>query len=83
MIEEEPGEHSPYERLLTDAIAGDQSLFTHEDAIEAAWSVVDPVLTHHVRAYRYRRGTWGPKQANALLPHGSSWHNPGRTEVAV
>ena len=83
MIEEEPAEQSPYERLLTDAIAGDQSLFTHEDAIEAAWAVVDPVLKHHARAYRYRRGTWGPKQANALLPQGSSWHNPERTEVTL
>jgi glucose-6-phosphate 1-dehydrogenase len=83
MVEEEPGEQSPYERLLTDEIAGDPSLFTHEDAIEAAWAVVDPVLKLHARAHRYRRGTWGPKQANALLAQGSSWHNPERTEVAV
>ena len=83
MVEEEPGEQSPYERLLTDACTGDPSLFTHEDAIEAAWAVVDPVLKLHARAHRYRRGTWGPKQANALLAQDSSWHNPERTEVAV
>ena len=80
MVEEEPGEQSPYERLLTDAVAGDQSLFTREDAIEAAWAVVNPVLKHHGRAHRYRRGTWGPKQANALLAHGSAWHNPKPTQ---
>jgi len=76
MVEEEPGEQSPYERLLTDAMAGDQSLFTREDAVEAAWAVVDPILKHHASVQRYRRGTWGPAQANALLAQGSAWHNP-------
>lgn len=83
MVEEEPGEQSPYQRLLTDAMAGDQSLFTREDAIEAAWAVVDPVLKHHATVHRYRRGTWGPKQANALLAQGSRWHNPQPAKVSA
>ena len=44
LVEEQPGEESPYERLLGDAMAGDGALFTREDAVEAAWAVVDPVL---------------------------------------
>lgn len=44
VIEEEPGEQSPYERLLGDAISGDRTLFSREDATEAAWAVVEPAL---------------------------------------
>src|SRR5664280_516363 len=44
LVEEQPGEESPYQRLLGDAMAGDGALFTREDAVEAAWAVVDPVL---------------------------------------
>ena len=83
MVEEEPGEQSPYERLLTDAIAGDQSLFTREDAIEAAWEVVDPVLKRHAQSHPYRRGSWGPSQADHLLAPGSTWHNPQHSEVSA
>jgi glucose-6-phosphate 1-dehydrogenase len=70
------GAEPPYERLLGDAMAGDGALFTREDAVEAAWKVVDPVLKRHHRAAPYKRGTWGPKQANALLERGMKWHNP-------
>jgi glucose-6-phosphate 1-dehydrogenase len=71
------GQEPPYERLLSDAMSGDGALFTREDAVEAAWAVVDPVLTKHHRAIKYKRGTWGPKQAAALLGPGGAWHNPG------
>jgi glucose-6-phosphate 1-dehydrogenase len=76
LIEEEPGEQSPYERLLEDALAGDPSLFSRQDAVEAAWAVVDPVLTDHPRSVPYRRGSWGPKEANALIAGNGGWHNP-------
>jgi glucose-6-phosphate 1-dehydrogenase len=79
--EEEPGEETPYERLLGDAMAGDGALFTREDAIEAAWMVVDPVLKRHGRAHPYRRGSWGPKQADALIAGDGFWHNPELTGV--
>jgi glucose-6-phosphate 1-dehydrogenase len=79
LCEEQPGEETPYERLLGDAMIGDGALFTREDAVEAAWAVVDPVLKSHHRVHPYRRNTWGPKQANAILPSGSSWHNPSFT----
>ncbi len=47
LLEEQPGAESPYERLLSDAMAGDGALFTREDAVEAAWAVVEPVLKNH------------------------------------
>jgi len=50
LVEEQPGEETPYERLLGDAIAGDGALFTREDAVEAAWAVVEPVLKTYLRA---------------------------------
>src|SRR5450759_3066028 len=53
LLEERPGETTPYERLLGDAMAGDGALFSREDAVEAAWAVVDPVLRIHHRARPY------------------------------
>lgn len=76
LLEQQPGEETPYERLLGDAMKGDGSLFTREDAVEAAWEVVDDVLKHHHRVKPYRRGTWGPKEAEALIKGYGCWHNP-------
>jgi glucose-6-phosphate 1-dehydrogenase len=77
LCEELAGQEAPYERLLGDAMAGNGALFTREDAVEAAWAVVDPVLKKHERVKVYKRGTWGPKQADAILGPGQCWHNPG------
>jgi glucose-6-phosphate 1-dehydrogenase len=76
LFEEQPGEEEPYDRLLGDAMAGDGALFTREDAVEAAWAVVDPVLKKHHRARPYKRRSWGPKEADALIAPDGSWHNP-------
>ena len=76
LLEEQAGEETPYERLLADAMAGDGALFTREDAVEAAWAVVDPVLDVHHRAHTYKPGSWGPKQADKLIAADGSWHNP-------
>ncbi len=76
LLDEQPGEETPYARLLSDAMAGDGALFTHEDAVEAAWAVVDAVLGKHNKAHRYKPGSWGPKQADALIAADGSWHNP-------
>jgi glucose-6-phosphate 1-dehydrogenase len=77
LFEERQGEESAYERLLSDAMIGDGALFTREDAVEAAWAVVDPVLKTHHRAHPYRRHSWGPKEADAILASDGCWHNPG------
>ena len=76
LFEEQPGEETPYERLLGDAMAGDGALFTREDAVEAAWAVVDPVLKNHHRVRPYKRHSWGPKEADALIASDGGWHNP-------
>jgi glucose-6-phosphate 1-dehydrogenase len=74
--EDHPGEEAPYERLLSDAMIGDGALFTREDAVEAAWTVVDPVLKKHHRVRPYKRHTWGPKAADAIIASDGGWHNP-------
>jgi glucose-6-phosphate 1-dehydrogenase len=76
LLDEQPREETPYERLLGDAMAGNGALFTREDVVEAAWAVVDPVLNAHPRVLPYRRGSWGPKQADALIAAHGRWHNP-------
>lgn len=77
LVEEEPGEETPYERLLGDAMAGDGALFTSEDAVEAAWAVVEPVLEKHHSAINYTQGTWGPEAADRLIARdGHSWLQP-------
>lgn len=76
LLNGQASEEQPYERLLGDALVGDGALFTREDAVEAAWAVVDPVLEHHDRAHPYQPGSWGPKQADLLIAPNGSWHNP-------
>ncbi len=82
LLEEQPGEESPYERLLGDAMAGDGALFTREDAVEAAWAVVEPVLGTHHRTSPYKHGSWGPKEADVLIAGDGGWHNPRPKEVS-
>lgn len=74
-------EMAPYERLLHDAMRGDPSLFVREDAIEAAWSVVDPVLDGATPVYEYEPDTWGPAQAEQIIAGDGGWHNP--TSAAI
>jgi glucose-6-phosphate 1-dehydrogenase len=56
-----------YERLLGDAMAGDATLFARQDVVEAAWAIVDPVLTHAGPLAFYDSGSWGPPEADRLL----------------
>jgi glucose-6-phosphate 1-dehydrogenase len=64
-----------YERVLTDAMAGDQKLFAREDYIEEAWRIVDPVVQAGTALYEYEPGTWGPKEVASITPPGG-WHAP-------
>jgi glucose-6-phosphate 1-dehydrogenase len=66
----------PYERLIGDAIRGDQSLFAREDWVEAAWWVVDGVLDARTPPYAYEPGSWGPPEAANILVRGDRWHGP-------
>jgi glucose-6-phosphate 1-dehydrogenase len=75
-----PGEElSPYERLLTDAIEGDTSLFSRQDIVERSWEIVDPVLGNVTPLHEYDQGSWGPDDADRLISALGGWHNPSPT----
>ncbi len=75
-------EMPPYERLLGDAMRGDPGLFVREDSVEAAWSVVDPVLGNVTPVYEYAPNTWGPPEADRIIEREGGWHNPVLTQAA-
>ena len=77
-----PDEMTPYERLLGDALRGDQSLFAREDAIEAQWRIVEPVLGDVTRVYEYDQNTWGPAEADSIIEDPGGWFNPQPAGVA-
>jgi glucose-6-phosphate 1-dehydrogenase len=71
-----------YERLIFDAIAGDQTLFIRGDETEAAWTVVDPIVQNweknKTQPDTYVPGTWGPKKAMDLIEaDGRRWVHTG------
>ena len=74
-----------YERLLYDAMLGDQTLFQRADMVENGWRVVGPVLdvweALTARNFpNYAAGSWGPKEASELLERdGRRWHDPDGT----
>ena len=70
-----PTEMDAYERVLTDAMSGDRTLFAREDYVEEAWRIVDPVLKAGTPVHAYEPGSWGPKEAEAIAPP-EGWHNP-------
>ena len=66
-----PTVSTPYERLIGDAMEGDPTLFARQDAVEAAWAIVDPVLEHAEPALRVRVRQRGPAEAKSLV--GGGW----------
>jgi len=66
----------PYDRLIGAALDGKRVLFARQDTVEAAWRVVDPILDDALPLHTYPQGTWGPKEAELLLPEGETWHDP-------
>lgn len=79
-----PGANEPeaYERLLTDALVGDRTLFAREDYVEEAWRIVDPVLKEGTPIYPYEPGSWGPKEVAAVTPPGG-WRDVAEITPAV
>jgi glucose-6-phosphate 1-dehydrogenase len=74
---EPPGsDMRPYDRLIGAALSGERWLFARQDTVEAAWNVVEPVLGDVVPAISYAKGTWGPREADRLVPAGETWHDP-------
>jgi glucose-6-phosphate 1-dehydrogenase len=66
----------PYDRLIGAALDGERYLFARQDTVEAAWRIVDPVLGNAVPVHPYARGSWGPKEADRLLPFREAWFDP-------
>ena len=69
-------EYGAYERLLSDAMRGDPQLFVRQDAVEASWAIVDPVLGDRTPLGFYEPGSWGPPEAERLAASIGGWHNP-------
>jgi glucose-6-phosphate 1-dehydrogenase len=71
-----------YERLLTDAMHGDALLFVREDAVEASWAIVEPILGFSVPVHEYQPGSWGPPEADRLAEDVGGWYNPPASSLA-
>jgi glucose-6-phosphate 1-dehydrogenase len=76
------GNHHPgaqdmdaYERVLTDAMRGDATLFARQDYVEEAWRVVDSALKADTPVFEYESKTWGPKEVERVTPP-RGWNNP-------
>jgi glucose-6-phosphate 1-dehydrogenase len=69
-------EMNAYARVLTDAMAGDATLFAREDYVEEAWRIVDPALKAGTPVYPYEPGTWGPVQAQQNIVPPGGWQDP-------
>jgi glucose-6-phosphate 1-dehydrogenase len=72
-----PGQDTrPYDRLIAAALTGEHWLFARQETVEAAWRVVDPILTGDVPVQPYEPGTWGPVQAADLMGDVGGWIDP-------
>jgi glucose-6-phosphate 1-dehydrogenase len=69
-------EMDAYERVLGDAMAGDETLFAREDYVEEAWRIVDPVLKAATPVFEYENGNWGPGEVEQRVSPPGGWHNP-------
>ena len=69
-----------YQRLLGDALEGNPARFAREDGVEQAWRVVQPLIDQPGQVHTYRRGSWGPAEADAVTVGHGRWHDaaPGR-----
>jgi glucose-6-phosphate 1-dehydrogenase len=76
-LNSEADEMLPYERLLSDAVRGDQRLFARSDAIEASWAVIDELQARAGDVEMYAPGSWGPASAERVVQRVGGWHNPG------
>ena len=71
----------PYERLLRAAILGDHFRFTRIDSVLQAWNILEDLLKNPTPAITYEGGTWGPIEADELIPGG--WTKVGLEAEAL
>ena len=65
-----------YQRLLEDAMVGDARRFGRADALDEQWRIFEQVIEHPSPVSTYRKGTWGPSEAEALAAAVGGWHEP-------
>lgn len=70
---------APYERLLGEAMQGDNSLFASERTVEAQWRIIDPILGGDTPLHFYEPGSWGPVEADQVIAQDGIWYNPKPT----
>ena len=70
----------PIERVLGDALAGDQTLFAREDYIEEAWRIVDAAIKGASAIHEYAPGSWGPAEADALITRDGGGQSLGQRD---
>jgi glucose-6-phosphate 1-dehydrogenase len=75
-----PDEMEAYERVLTDALAGDATQFARQDYVEEAWRIVDPILKAATPVYPYEPHTWGPKEVEQSVVPPGGWDDPKADE---
>ncbi len=76
-----PNEMDAYERVLSDAMANDPTLFAREDYVEEAWRIVDPVLKAATPIFEYQKGDWGPREVEQRVSPPGGWHNPAASDA--
>lgn len=77
-VDDFAGDMEPYERLIGDAMNGDVRLFTRQDASEAAWRIVGPILDDKSQPAIYEPGTWGPAETMAKFGPPNGWVDPAK-----
>jgi glucose-6-phosphate 1-dehydrogenase len=75
-------ESEAYERLIGDAIRGDTALFARQDTIEAQWRILEPVLGADIPVHPYAQGSWGPKEADAMIAPFGGWIEPAVSDAS-
>ncbi len=76
-------EMDAYERVLTDAMEGNATLFAREDYIEEAWRIVDPIVKAGTPVFSYEPGTWGPAEVEKQIVPPDGWQNPVLSSVGA
>ena len=83
LMERLASELPPYQRLLGDAMRGNNELFGREDAVDAQWRIVEPIVRSPPSTEEYEPGTWGPKAADALIGADGPWRDPAPPEAEI
>ena len=67
---------TPYEVLLSAALAGDPTPFTRQDSVEESWRIVEPLLDAPPPVEPYAKGSWGPPGTDRLIAGFGAWRQP-------